>query len=509
MKSLYTYATTSTRWLFFLAVFAWMVPTTVQAQSEEDALRFSQRAPATGARLIGLGGAGIAGLADWSALFSNPAGLGWLRKSQAVGTLNTFSTTDDGLFLGQFQDQTSNRTRLSNLAYVHKTPTARGSMVFGIGFNQTGTFGRELFFSGQNEQNSITDYFMPLPDEFDISFSDDGEVTVDFFRPISFIAYETYGIDFDQGLYDDGVDVPFLPAVTAGTVEQTGDVFEEGSMNELSFGGAIEAARGVMLGVGANLTFSNYRFERVFEEFDINDANDGTNGTTDFNALTLIEDIDTDLVGINVRGGLSARVLPQLRVGLTLETPTYYSVDETFSSRLNTEFDNGDTYAEEDFGANDYHISTPWRFGAGVAFEQSGLLVSADIEMIDWSQLRLEAGDGFDDFVFDDVNRRIRRNFDSVVNTRVGVEYQFGPVAVRGGYAVQPDPAETAVLDRKREFVSAGVGFSVQDQLQINLGWMRGEFSDQYQPYTEVNNAPIVQEEITQNRFAVGVQVSF
>jgi hypothetical protein len=479
-----------------------------QAQTAEDALRFSQRDPATGARLLGMGGAGAAGLGDWSDLFTNPAGLGWIRNSSVTGALNTLSTTDDGVFLGQFQDGTATRTRLGNLGYIHKVPTGRGSMVFGVAFNQVGTFERELFFQGQNGLNSITDFFMPLPEEFDIEIDSEDNVDVTFSRPISFIAYETYAIDFDRDLFDQGSDVPFLPAVTAGTVEQIGEVFETGSTNELSFGGAVEAAPGVMFGLGANLTFGTYEFERLFDEFDINGTNDGTNGTTDFESLLLVENLETDLAGINLRGGVSARVLPQIRIGLTIETPTYYAIDEVYNSRLETTFDNGDTYADETGGGSDYRITTPWRFSGGLTFQQAGITLAVDAELIDWSQLRMDSDSG-DEFFFDSINRNIRRTFDSVINTRFGAEYDFGPLAVRGGYAIQPDPTETPELDRKREFVSAGIGFNAGRQLQVNLGWMRGEFNDRYQPYSEVTDAPVVDEQITSNRFSVGIQVGF
>ncbi len=479
------------------------------AQSVDDALRFTQRAPATGARMIGMGGAGTAGLTDWSAVFSNPAGLGWYRNSEIVGNLNLFSTLDDATFLGQFQDARSNGTRLSNLGYVHKSPTSIGSLVFGVGFNQTNTFDRDLFFQGQNGQNSITDFFMPVPGEFEIVEADGGELEVDFFRPISFLAYETFAIDFDEGLFNDGDSVPFLPAVTEGSVEQTGDVIEDGSTNELSFGGAVEAARGVMLGLGANLSFGSYNFFRRYEELDINNENDGTGNTTDFESLTLNEDLETDMIGVNLRGGLSAKVMPQLRVGLTVETPTYYTIDEQYRTRLSTNFDNGDTFSQSDVADNDYHIISPWRFGGGLAFMESGFTLSVDAEVVDWSQLRLEESGNFNDVFFDDLNLGIRRELDLVVNTRIGAEFDAGPVAVRAGYALQPDPAKTEALNRERTFLSAGLGFNVGGQLHLNLGWQREQFEDRYQPYTEVNNAPVVLEDITRDRFAVGVSVRF
>lgn len=481
----------------------------VHAQSVDDALRFAQRAPATGARMLGMGGAGIAGVTDWSAVFTNPAGLGWYNSSELVGNLNLLSTLDDATFLGQFQDGRANGTRLSNLGYVHKSPTSIGSLVFGVGYNQTNTFDRDLFFQGQNGQNSITDFFMPVPGEFEITENSDGEREVSFFRPISFLAYETFAIDFDEDLFNQGDNVPFLPAVTQGTVEQTGDVLEEGSTNELSFGGAVEAARGVMLGLGANITFGNYNFFRRYEETDLNNDNDGTGGTTDFESLILNEDLESNLIGINLRGGLSAKVMPQLRVGLTVETPTYYTIDERYRTRLSTTFDNGDTFAQDEVADNDYHIISPWRFGGGLAFMESGLTLSVDAEVVDWSQLRLEESGNFNDVFFDDLNLGIRRQLDLVVNTRFGAEYDAGPVAVRAGYALQPDPSKTPELNREKTFVSAGLGFNVGDQLQLNLGWQREQFEDRYQPYTEVLNAPVVLEDITRDRFAVGVSVRF
>ncbi|MEM6336010.1 MAG: outer membrane protein transport protein [Bacteroidota bacterium] len=477
------------------------------AQTQEDALRFTQRAPATGARLMGLAGAGGAGVGDWAAVFSNPAGLGWLQTSEAVGSLNVLSTLNDATLGGATLDARANRTGLSNLGYAYKAPTVRGSFVFGVGFNQTGTFERDLFFTGQNGQNSITDFFMPLPGEFELNEDENGEIVVDFFRPISFLAFETFAIDFDQDLFDAGDAVPFLPAVTDGTVLQEGDVFETGNQNELSFGGSIEAAPKVMLGLGANLTFGTYDFDRVFFESDENNENDGFNGTTDFNSLELNENIESDIVGINLRGGLSAEVAEGVRVGLTVETPTYYTVDEGFSTRLFTEFDNGDTFSQEEFGGVEYEIVSPWRLGGGIAFANRGLLISADAELVDWSQLELRPSGDLSENFFDANNREIRRGFDQVVNTRLGAEYDFGAVALRGGYAYQPDPASTDELDRSRQFVSAGLGFNAGDQLQINVGWMRETFDDRYQPYTEVIDAPVVTEEVTRDRLSVGVRV--
>jgi len=491
------------------------------AQTDEDAYRFVARAPATGAIQIGMGGASRAGLGDWTDAASNPAGLGWLEKHQLAGALTNWNTRDEATYqLGNFSsfDQSdSNYLALLNAGYVYKAPVIKGSLAVGIGYNQTNSFNRELMFDGNNNANSITDYFMPLPTEFDIIQeagadgqigTDDDEYRPEFTRSLSFLAFETYAIDFDLGLFDNGDPVPFLPAVVTGTVSQTGQVYEDGQTGEFTIASAIEAVPNVMVGGGINIAYGRYDFSRTFEEVDIQNANDGTGITTDFESLTLTDGLKTDLIGANLRLGMSAKVNPQLMLGLTVETPTYYAVDEDYSTTLNTYFDNGDAYEQSLSGLNEYEIDTPWRLGGGLSYSIAGLTLAADAEYVDWSQLRLKAKDNADNFVYDDINQFIKREYDAVLNTHLGGSYDFGTVIIRAGYALQPDPRPTGDLDRDREYVSAGVGFKIQDTIQLNVGWMQEQFDDRYQPYTEVDGAPVVSEKVTRDRVSVGIRVT-
>ena len=498
-----------------------MIAAQASAQSDEDVYRFVSRAPATGAIQIGMGGASRAGIGDWTDAASNPAGLGWVKKHQLNGSFTNWNIRDEATYrlggFSSFDESTTDYLGLLNAGYVYKAPVVRGSLAVGIGYNQTNSFDRQLLFAGDNNANSITDYFMPLPQEFDIiqEAGPDGQIgTIDdefrpeFFRTLSFVAFETFAIDFDQGLYDSGDPVPFLPAVVTGTVAQTGDVFEDGQTGEFTIAASIEAVPDIMIGGGVNIAYGRYEFGRVFEEFDTDNANDGTGITTDFESLRLTEDLKTDLVGANLRLGMSAKVTPQLMLGLTMETPTYYAVDEDFATNLDTYFDNGDAYSERVSGFTEYEIETPWRWGGGLAFDIAGLTLAADAEYIDWSQLRLRANQRDDDFIYDDVNRFIEREYESVLNTRFGGSYDFGAVILRGGYALQPDARPTGDLDRDREYLSAGIGFDIRDAMQINIGWMQERFDDQYQPYAEVAGAPIVTEKVTRDRVSLGIRIS-
>ncbi len=513
-------------WLGLALLVSLALPAGVVGQTAEDAIRFTERLPATGARLTGMGGASIAGIADWSTVYSNPAGLSLVKSSQIVGSFGSTITIDDasyglGSSIGGLEEQTSNSTGLGSLAYVNKVPTARGALSIGVGFNQTNSFDRGLSFRGNNDANSFTDFLMPLSDEFTISQgagddgidgNDDDVFDIEFSRPLSFLGYETFGIDFDRGLYENGEAVPFLPAVTAGTLEQRGEVFESGGMRDMTFAGSVEVAKDVHVGLGLNLNFGEYRYERFFDEVDNNDDNNGQGGTTDFASLAFREDLTVGLFGANMRAGITTSPIPGFRFGASLETPTYYWVEEDFYRSLDTSFDNGDSYSQDESSVGyQYSISTPWRLGIGGAFETGGLLISADLEAVDWSQMRMNAEDGnFDDEgYFNDINRDIRSDYDAVVNFRFGAEYDFGVAAIRGGFAVQPEARANDGLNQDREYVTLGVGFKVAPNVRFDIGWMHQEFDDQYTPYSDVTGSPVVEEFLTRDNVSLGLTVGF
>ena len=548
------------RWSLALMLLGLMAAPVAQAQTALDALRFSQHLPATGARMMGFGGASIAGFADPSALFTNPAGLARYKNSEISGSLLGFSTVDQGNYFapdaGNPFESDVRATRLGNFAYIGKAPTTQGSLVVGISYNQTNLFDRELAFSGDNGLNSISEYFLPingrgfteyevtrlgetedpetveLPygqtlvnDEYVVDFDPDGDGFIN--RPLSFGAFQTFGIDFDAHAFEAG-EYPFLPAVSAGTVEQTGLLTEEGSLKEVNVGGAVEAAEGVMVGVSANVSFGTYAFERIFQELDFQNDNDGTDGTADFDFLELTERFESDLLGFNVRGGISSKIAPGLRIGITLESPTFYTITENYNTLLNVDFDNGDLFSynglEQDAGGGEfeYQIRTPWRLGGGVAFDTGILVLSADAEVVDWTQLELDS----DVDPFDDVNQAIEENLDIVVNGRLGAQFQLGNLALRAGFAVQPDP-RSGILDieeynplndedrpgRTRRYYSAGIGFKLSDAVHLDLGWMQERFNDAYQPYlldpAAPENSPLVEESVVRDRVALGLRFGF
>ncbi len=513
----------------FTLLFAVGLTQSANAQSAEDALLFTQRLPATGARAMGLAGAGKAGIGDYSAFYTNPAGLGWLKQSQVAGALNFLSATDDASVVfpggasGLFSEEQTNQS-LGNLAGAFKVPTNRGSLVVGAAFNQTNTFERTLHFQGLNNTASITDVLLPFDDEFEVQEDDAGFFPV-FFSDLPEIAYLGGAIEFLPENVGTG-DGLFYQAVNPGsTIEQRSDVYQEGRMRDFSLGGAFEAAKGVMVGASLNFSFGSYEFQSIFDEVDINNENtedlyivlDGSNELRGFDRVSYEENFISDLVGANFRVGISAEATPELRVGLTAESPTFYRVDEQFDTIVSTDFDNGaflsygGVAGDVGRGSFEYDITTPWRFGAGLSYSISGLTLMGDIEFVDWTQMEMDAD--VDQAFFSDINRAIRSNFQSVVNTRFAGEFAINELTLRGGVAFHPDPIDTRLsgtdgtsVDRDKMFLSAGLGYKFSEKFGIDFGWMQERQVDLYAPDFV---GYVVNEDLIRNHFVVGMSVFF
>jgi hypothetical protein len=544
-------------------------PAHAQVPTALDGLLFSERLPATGTRLSALGGASLAGVADYGALYSNPAGLGYFESSAAAGTFQTLLVNDEASYTTTFQEEIggpfsnfTNRSSqvrtgygLGNAALVFKVPTERGSFVLGFGANVTRSFDRSVDFGNRNQLSSVSDIFPPLNDEVSVDQFDLGgapdtlffgqevvvdpadstEYLVDFDpngdgrieRPLSFAAFRAFGIDFFPSAYDPqaGPASGFLSIIPAGTqFRQAGSVSEDGTLREWSFGGAVEAERDLMLGLSANIVSGDYELRDIFEEIDDN------NEAAGFDELRLIRRQTSEFTGVNLRGGLSFQG-PSFRLGLSVETPTWYSIDETTSTQVRTLFDNGDRFAygddsDEDVGRTEleYTLSTPWRLGAGASVTVGGATLLVDALFVDWTRLNLGTSD--DRGLFDTENRLIDDHFRPVVHARAGIEYDVDPLTLRAGFAYQPSPVTlpdvspesdapdfdlqgtTAVTERTRYYPSVGLGYQFSEQLRLDLTWAQERFEDRFLPYV-APNASYVNEEVVRNRIQAGLRYTF
>ena len=120
------------------------------SQSAYDAIRIRQNEIGFGARTLAMGGNGVAGANDYSALYWNPAGLANLRYSEAMGEFSHLNFSNNATFINTTSDLSNNYTRFRNFGMVFPVPTERGSLVFALGYQHVKDFDDYLYYSGLN-----------------------------------------------------------------------------------------------------------------------------------------------------------------------------------------------------------------------------------------------------------------------------------------------------------------------------------------------------------------------
>ena len=444
-----------------------VVTGSLNAQYAEDALRFSTFNLGVGARSTGMGNVSVGLADDFSALFTNPAGLASLRSSEFSVGLSNAGYSNDAMFFGTTTNATDRVTNLSNLGLVYPVPTSRGSLVIAFGFARVANYSTAASFNGFNPGSSIVESLTP-----DVNLSgmsaDSRKSLLDNNIPFQIYLSDTLG----GRLY---------PNVT-DSVQQEGTILEGGGMNSWSLGGSIDIAKGLSLGVGINLLSGSYTYDRLYTETDSRNVYH-YGPPFDFDHLRYESTINSDISGYNVVVGLMYRKQGRFKLGLTVRTPTYYDISEDFSDAGDSWFDNGDHFDMKSPGSTKYNIKSPFVLSGGASVQATDwLLVAGDAEYIDWTQMEFTNTDNQD---LIDENRVIREAFRATTNLRAGAEvtlFNLG-LRLRGGVVYNPSPYKGDPTDYDQLYGTAGLGVTVDENVALNASVAFGKwktFRDNY-----------------------------
>ncbi len=449
------------KFLFVLA-FVVSLSTMASAQFPEDALRLSSSGLSLGARSLGMGGAFTAIADDYSAVYGNPAGLGQIRVNEMSLGLshNAFGNTSS--FYGTSQSLNNSATNINSFGLVYAVPTDRGSMVIALGYGKQADFTSALSFNGFNPVSSI------IPRLFDADTSLD----------------LAYNLNLQRG---DG-STPFNDSLT-----QIGKILEGGGINHWSVSGSAEAVRNLFVGATVSFISGSYSYNRTYREIDThNKYTTQRFGSLDLTEFQYVNTISDDISGFNARLGLLYKINDRAKFGLALKTPSFITVRETFSNEGTSIFDtqiNGtDTYYYRlPDGRIEYDVRTPFVFSGGFAYGFSDLTVSGDLEYTDWSQMEFTNTDSY----LLTLNSDIKEIYRPTANVRIGAEYTFSDAGVhlRGGFAYLPSPYNDDPSSFAQKYVTGGIGFSIENSFNIDLGYSRGFWDTKHINYGDYNFA--------------------
>jgi len=422
----------------------------VNAQTAEDALRYSRLFYSGTARFNGLSGAFGAVGADFSTLATNPAGLGLYTASEmtltlaptvgsASSTYNDFSATDNRVNFG-----IGNFGLVFNIhPYAKNKSGAVKNINVGIGFNRQNDFNSRTVIRGVNMNNSMMQSYANTLNDNRI-------------LPASIAEYDPFGLDlaYESNLvfYDTDSKWYYCDAAFGGVIQEK-TITTSGSMNELDIAVAANINDKLFIGFTVGVPSINYYEKSTYKETDAADT------IPNFISLRYKYDLHTKGTGVNAKLGLIYKPAGWFRIGASIHTPTWYpSMHDRWFSSMESSFDTTawNSYLESPVGDYDYRLTTPFRATGSLAFiiGQYGL-VSADYEYVNYAQARFNSADDS----YTTVNNQIKSSYQSWGNIRVGTEWRLSDFRIRGGFAYFSNPYQSKLNNSERYQVSGGVGY--------------------------------------------------
>jgi hypothetical protein len=443
--------------------------TTAQGQYVSDALKYSQNFPAITARSLGMGGAFTSLGGDFSSVLNNPAGIGLYRKSEFEFTpaLGYSTTTSD--YLGQKNNDFHYQFNLGSLGYVgtHNTNKDKGlvSASVAVGYVRQNNFDNNAYIRGRNNDNSLADYFL-------LNAEGKNPNSLDAFYER--LAFDAFIIDTVPGTNYNYQTPVLLPVDQRRTIETRGGI------GEWAFAFGLNFSNVFYVGMGLGIHDLHYDRTSVHTEFDT-DQND-------FSRFLYTEDLKVNGTGFNMNIGMMVRLLKIIRLGTSLQLPTYYHLRESYYNTMYSEFDNGDHYSVVPTDANGdklaegnfkYKLNTPLKLQQGLSVQIGKVgIVSADLEFVDYtlmkSFMRLRENDPYTDFsqANDDIKKVYKKY---VMNLKLGGEVRFNNLSVRLGGGYYPSPVAT-LNDQENIYNYIGTVPDSYGELSTGLGYRNNNF---------------------------------
>ncbi|MCX7984946.1 MAG: outer membrane protein transport protein [Bacteroidetes bacterium] len=438
----------------------------VHAQLAEDALRFSQYRPAIGAQSLGFGGTSVGIANDFTALFTNPAGLAQLRVYEFSFGLSHNGFSNNVTFWNTKETIENNKFNLDNIGIVYPLPTKRGSLTFGFGVGRLQQYNAAATFGGFNIQNSYVEVITPKDDLWAMSPTERKrflENDLSYYLAVS---------DTANG---------FLWPILTDSLNQRATILEDGGLNHWSIGMGIDIAPNISFGVSLNIASGHYGYDRTYVEEDkYNVYRYGFPWNIDRFLFT--QTIDDNVSGFNALIGLLYRSKDKLRFGISLRTPTWYSISERYGTKYQSEFDDGYQLWQTNTNETEYRITTPMVISGGFSlFPVQWLLVAADVEYVDWTQLELEADDPTLNSHLKLQTQKAKFDlFRETINLRGGAEFTLldGEMKIRGGIAWYPSPYKEDQHTTKYDkvYYSAGTSIRMSGDVYLHIGYTLGDW---------------------------------
>ena len=450
------------------------------AQVPEDALRYSWYPQNGTARNLAIGGVMGSLGGDITALYVNPAGLGFYKTREVV--------ISPGIFLNKLKAnfRETSTTEKKNAFGFGPSGIVIGSVnrfqpknstAFSVAITQTANFNNVIRYKGLNNFSSFSEQFA---EEFAKSKKNIDEVlnTLSPFPYTSALALQTYLIDtvtINGVTSVRGVSENILDAGNA--LQQEMYKTTSGGIYELALGAAFNKEDKLFFGGTLGIPLTSYKSNTKFTENDTS-----SNAMNGFKSATYEDNFSTVGVGANLKLGVIYKPEEYIRLGLAVHTPTIYFMQDEHTANLLTKLETPSGQPESfaaastlftngAAGESRYQQTTPWRAIVSGSYvfrelenvkKQKGF-ISADIEYVNHRGSKFTSDNENptekEKADYKNLTNVIKQYYKGAFNFKIGGEVKFNIVMARLGFAYYSNPYKDPGFKANRMLLSGGVGY--------------------------------------------------
>jgi hypothetical protein len=450
------------------------------AQVPEDAVRYSWYPQNGTARTLAIGGA-IGSLGgDISAMFVNPAGIGFFKTSEASITPGFLMNNVKGNYRGTSVKESKNAISFGPsgvaLGFGDRNNSNQTNS-FAIGFTQNASFNNLVHYKGLNNYSSFSEQFV---EEF-VKLNKNGYSIDDVLNENSVAPYTaapalyTYLIDTVRvggNLIVKGAPEYILDAGQALMQEMTKTT--KGGIYELAFSFARNNNDKLLYGGTIGIPIVSYESNTLFSETDTS-----SNSANHFSSFSYNDNYTTKGAGINAKLGIIYKPQEYIRLGLAVHTPSYMTLTDSRRATLVTQVENpvktfdvvSDIFTNNQRGESRYAQTSPWRAilsGSYVFREVEDVtkqrgFISADIEYVNHKGSRFSSQNDEptedEKSYYKQLNGVIKNIYKGNINFKIGGELKFNTIMARLGFGYYGSPYKDAPSKANKMTGSAGIGY--------------------------------------------------
>ena len=452
----------------------------LDAQSIEDALRYSTPQLSGTARFRAMSGAFGALGGDLSAMSHNPAGSAVFINSELGISATNYDLENESSYFGTFTTANESQFDISQFGAVFVFDETGGSdwrkVTLGFNYELSNNFDEDLFAAGVNNVvdnegvfiGSIDTYFLAFAQGVPVSLLElqEGESIDDLYEFLgetegfgaqqAFLGYQGFILDLDpeapnqdsyllNGLFPNGADHEYT-------------VISRGYNRKFTVNLGTQYKENLFLGANLNVHDVNFRKLTILDEIGFDD-----NGEI-LQQIYFENDLFTFGEGFSFQVGGIAKVNDDIRLGLSYQSPTWYRLNDELIQYVETlgldpDFPN-DPLVVDPRVINiydEYRIKTPAKLMGSFAyvFGKEGL-ISFDYIRTNFADAELRPDT---DPAFQAENALISDVLTSTNEFRVGGEYRINQLRLRGGYRFAESPYEDGQTVGDFEGYSLGLGY--------------------------------------------------